>query len=265
MEELPMSNNMLPIVSMERHRINSDGRGIRTIVHSYGCNLSCKWCCNPQTIYPEGKALVGYFNAQELINALEIDNSYFILSNGGITFSGGEPLLHHEFIKEFAILAHEKNWTVAVESAMNVDKKIVEGLYPYIDEFIVDLKMMNDKKHQKYTGVSNAQILENIAYIGDKVWEEKGFTKLVSISIPIIPTINDTVTNIKQTISFLNGHYINNIQLLPYRDYSMTKYKDLGVEYPLKISYDKEKYEEKFLRLKKIAFFYCMGLPYSNL
>jgi pyruvate formate lyase activating enzyme len=233
----------LPVVSIQRHRINSDGHGVRTLVHSYGCNMQCLWCCNPKTKFLDNYE---YMIVQELFDRVKLDDLYFLATKGGITFSGGEPLLHHQFIIEFSKLAHEMNWTIAVESAFNVNRCIIDETLNYIDEYKIDIKVMDSDIHKKYTGVSNENILSNIEYLST-------LNKLITISVPIIPTVNDTVENITETLEFVKSHKIKTLNLLTYRDYSEQRYKNIGLEYPLNIKYDKDAYIKRLDELRKIV------------
>ncbi len=229
----------MPVVSIQRHRINSDGNGVRTLVHSYGCNLACKWCCNPETRYGNEFVLC---TPQELFQTVRLDDIYFITTNGGITFSGGEPLLHKDFIKEFSKLAHNYNWKIGVETAFNIDKEIVLEMNSYIDNFMIDIKTMNNEIHKKYTGVSNEKILENISILSETRADD------IYISIPIIPTINDSKENLIETISFIKKLGIKNLKLLPYRDYRKEKYELMNIPYELNVSYD----DKQFSKLENI-------------
>lgn len=238
-------NNQLPVVSIQRHRINSDGNGIRTLVHSYNCNLNCKWCCNPETRYGESFT---NFTIEELFKKVRIDDLYFLATKGGITFSGGEPLLYYKFINEFSKKCKEMNWTVAIESAFNVNKDVIDSIIPNIDEFLIDIKCIDNNIHNKHTGTSNIKILENITYLSQNVDASK-----IRISIPIIPNINDSEENLIKTIEFMKQNNLNNLHLLPYRDYSQTKYKDLGLNYEINEIYNENQYN-KLLEIVKNSF-----------
>lgn len=234
------NSTKMPIVSIQRHRINSDGNGVRTLVHSYGCNLSCKWCCNPETRYGNKFVLS---TSKELFHAVKLDDLYFITTGGGITFSGGEPLLHKDFIKEFSELAHDYNWKIGVESAFYIDKSLIEEVSSFIDDFYIDIKVMDSEIHKKCTGVSNEKILNNIQFLS-KIIPEK-----IHISIPIIPTVNDSEKNLMETISFMKKNKLQNLKLLPYRNYKKEKYDVMNIPYELNVYYD----EKHFNKLQNIV------------
>lgn len=230
----------MPVVSIQRHRINSDGYGVRTLIHSYGCNLSCKWCCNPETRYGNKFVLC---TPKELFDSVKLDDLYFIATGGGITFSGGEPLLHKDFIVEFSNLAHEYNWRIGIESAFYINENLITEISSFIDDFYIDIKTMNKDIHKKYTGVDNERILKNISILSKTRADD------IHISIPIIPTVNDSEENLMQTISFMKQNKLHDLKLLPYRDYKKEKYDILHLNYELNVSYD----EKQFHKLQKIV------------
>lgn len=234
-------NNYLPIVSIQRNRINTDGTGIRTLVHSYGCNLNCKWCCNPETRFAKNFVKC---SIHDLFEVVKKDDIYFLASNGGITFSGGEPLLHYKFINEFSKKCKEMSWSLAVESAFYIKQEIIDDIIPNIDEFLIDIKSMDALTHKKYTGVSNEKILKNISYLSKKIDTNK-----IKISVPIIPNVNDTEVNIIQTLEFMKKNNLNKISLLPYRDYKKEKYDKMNLNYELNTTFNKEQFD----KLKKIV------------
>jgi pyruvate formate lyase activating enzyme len=193
---------------------------------------------------------------QELFDAVKLDDIYFLATKGGITFSGGEPLMHNQFIIEFSKLAHEMSWSIAVESAFNISKDIINKTFDYIDEYEIDIKSMDSDTHRKYTGVPNENILSNIEYLSKKVDNfnaENKTQKSIIISVPVIPTVNDSLENITETINFVKKHNINTLHLITYRDYTEKRYTDLGLKYPLSIEYDKEDYLQRLSTLRKLV------------
>lgn len=234
-------NNYLPIVAIQRNRINTDGTGIRTLIHSYGCNLDCKWCCNPETRFNENFVKC---SIHDLFEIVKIDDIYFLASNGGITFSGGEPLLHYKFINEFSKKSKEMNWTLAIESAFYINQNIIDSIIPNVDEFLIDIKSMDSSIHKKYTGIPNEKILNNISYLAKKIDTNK-----IKINVPIIPNVNDTEENIIKTLNFMKEHNLTKISLLPYRNYKEEKYEKMGLDYELNEVFN----EEHFNKLKQIV------------
>lgn len=174
---------MAPIFAIERHRFGSDGNGITTLVGFHGCPLRCKYCLNPGTLDPDAK--VRYMTAEELMSVLRRDELYFRATKGGVTFGGGEPLLNSEFIKQVMEIGANK-WNVTVETSLNVPKRNLEMLLPYIDEYIVDVKDMNSETYRHYTGRDNTLVKSNLKWL-----ISKGRASNIICRIPLIHDYND--------------------------------------------------------------------------
>ena len=106
-----------PIIGIDRHRLTTDGEGVTTLVAFHGCPLHCKYCLNPQCLSPDG--VLRTITPSELYSEVEIDDLYFVATGGGICFGGGEPLLHSEFIVEFAKIMNPE-WSMILETSLNV-------------------------------------------------------------------------------------------------------------------------------------------------
>lgn len=214
-----------------------DGPGIRTIVFLKGCALRCKWCCNPesqsaeiQTMNtPQGTKTIGRdVSVGEIIEDILKDMPYFRRSGGGITLSGGETLLQPEFAKALFMAAKENGITTAIESTGFAKYETIEKLLPYIDVYLMDIKHMNSQKHKLFTSQSNELILENAKKIA------KNANKLI-IRVPVIPTFNDTVSEITDIARFTKElGTVDELHLLPYHRLGEDKYTYLGRSYELK-------------------------------
>ena len=121
-----------PLIGMSRHRIRVDGQGVTTLVAFHGCPLRCRYCLNAQCLKPEG--VWRTVTPQQLLDETLLDDLYFQATGGGITFGGGEPLLRSLFIEAFALLA-PKEWNIAVETSLNVDRHHLLRLRPYIAQY----------------------------------------------------------------------------------------------------------------------------------
>lgn len=147
-----------PIIGINRHRILTDGKGITTLVGFYGCPLRCKYCLNPHSISkdftPEEKT-VG-----QLIEDVMCDDIYFRATGGGICFTGGEPLLHTEFIKDFREQCPTQ-WKIYIETSLNVPLENLQFVQAFVDGFIVDIKDMNPRIYSLYTGKDNKLVISN--------------------------------------------------------------------------------------------------------
>lgn len=154
------------IMSISRLRMGTDGEGVTTLVAFFGCPLNCKYCINDFCHDKGEKFYLGEkpraaFRAEELIEILAQDEIYYLMSNGGITFGGGEPLLQAAFIKEVCSLANNK-WKMRIETSLYAPWENIALLIGCIDEWIVDIKEMNRVIYKKYTGKSNSRMLSNL-------------------------------------------------------------------------------------------------------
>jgi len=222
-----------------KHYAIHDGPGIRQTVFFKGCPLSCWWCHNPESQQPEvetytrTKSLdgqtyprqdtIGYYIAMDdLMGIIQSDTIFYDESGGGVTFSGGEPLMQPGFLKETASRCKNSNIHTALDTSGYAEQKILLEILPFIDLVLFDLKIMDDALHQQYTGVSNRMILENLAMLN-----ESG--KEVHLRFPVIPGITNTEKNLREIKNCLTKlNHIKHIDLLSYHDISRGKYKRFG-------------------------------------
>ncbi|MBE7018404.1 MAG: radical SAM protein [Ruminococcaceae bacterium] len=218
-----------------RLRINEDGPGVRSVVFMCACPLNCLWCCNPELCASERfKSLT----VDELYSYIAKDVIYFKNSVGGVTFSGGEPLLHTDFIKNF-IQKYCKDFSVAIETSLYTDRDTLKKLIPLIDRWYIDFKVFEEKKHLKYTGVSNEIIKENLRYLCEHINQDK-----ITVTYPMIPGYNTTDENLTQMIVLLKELNIFHIELHPYRKEQEEKHLDIGLEATVIEELDPELYND---------------------
>lgn len=172
-----------PLICIGRHRLSIDGEGVTTLVAFHGCPLHCKFCLNPQCLYPDG--VWQEMDTQLLMLKVEIDNLYFLATGGGVCFGGGEPLLRSSFIKEFCGQCPD-GWQFTMETSLNVPRRHLEKITPFIDSFIIDIKDMNPVIYQSYTGKGNSQVLDNLAWLSTHAKHKE---KII-IRLPLIPHFN---------------------------------------------------------------------------
>lgn len=220
--------------------------GDRLIIPQAACVSVCGICAEA---CPTGalKLIGREINVEELMKEIEKDVLLYDYSGGGVTFSGGEPLFQPLFLRE--ALKECKRWDIhtALDTSGYASPKVFESIIEYVDLFLYDLKLLDNKEHQKYTGVSNRVIKKNLITL-----IEKGMGKNVILRFPVIPGITDTEKNVSELLSFvscLKG--INEIDILPFHDIG-EKYSRLGKKYKMKVhtapseeklSYIKEKLE----------------------
>lgn len=222
------------IFDIQRYSIH-DGNGIRTIVFLKGCVLRCRWCCNPesqeydiQTMMVQGQPkIIGRdVTVKEVMETVEKDRQYYWRTGGGLTLSGGESLCQPEFATALLRAAQDSGISTAMESMGCAKWETIEQLLPYLDQYLLDIKHMNPRKHQEFTGRSNELMIENAMKIA-----KSGMTEL-SIRVPVIPGFNDTEEEIRQIAAYTATlPNVRRMHLLPYHRLGQDKYTGLNREY----------------------------------
>ena len=175
-----MSN--APLIGICRHRLVVDGAGVTTLVAFHGCPLRCKYCLNPQCL--DAERVWREMSAEEIMDELQRDDLYFRATGGGVCFGGGEPLLRSEMIQEVCQLMPEE-WSVTIESSLNVPLRHVEAVAPFVRQWIIDVKDMNPDIYHAYASIDNHRVLENLQWLSHHVDKER-----VLIRLPLIPNYN---------------------------------------------------------------------------
>ena len=157
-----MEKEKAKIIGIARHRMATDGEGVTTLVAFHGCPLRCQYCLNPQSL-GDGHDFIDY-SPEELYAETRIDELYFLATNGGVTFGGGEPCLRPQFIRKFRELCGTA-WQINLETSLNVPSANIEKLLPVVNSLIIDIKDMNPDIYQKYTGRDNSLVFENLRLI----------------------------------------------------------------------------------------------------
>lgn len=213
-----------------------DGPGIRTTVFLKGCPLNCAWCHNPEGISPNVQTVIKTirvdgkeFKEEEIIgNRLSVEQVlsevlkekvFMDSSEGGVTFSGGEPLMQPAFLKALLVACKKEGLHTAVDTSGYAKLSVVQDIAPYTDLFLYDLKLMDDKAHQFFTAVSNKLILDNLIYLLEN-------RHPLRIRIPVIPEVNFNQENTTECLQFLAAHpgNIQGVDLLPYHNMANQKY-----------------------------------------
>lgn len=200
-----------------------DGPGIRTVIFFKGCRLRCKYCHNPE-MWIKGKE---NYTLEDVFKKIISNKPYFKRNNGGVTFSGGEPLLQVDFLIELCKKLKEENIHIALDTAgvgIGKYKEILE----LVDLVILDIKHINEKE---YKNLTNQDITESEKFIkelnksGKKVW----------IRQVIVPGIMDNEKYITKLAKYLKRiKNIEKIEFLPFHHLGFEKYKKLNIENPLK-------------------------------
>ncbi|WP_010166704.1 (2S)-3-sulfopropanediol dehydratase activating enzyme [Candidatus Epulonipiscium viviparus] len=205
------------ILTFNRGKIQSIDRDKCT-----GC-LECAKACPTEAIRQWGKII----NIEECMKEILKDKGYYQRSGGGVTISGGEPLLQSEFVASVFRECQNEGIHTCVETSMYVTWENVAAVLPYADMVIADIKHMKADVHKKFTGVSNKLILENL-----KKLSQTG--KEIILRIPVIPNVNEDADNVEATADFILNEMSNNIrtlQLLSFMHLGEEKYESLGMPY----------------------------------
>jgi pyruvate formate lyase activating enzyme len=231
------------IFSVKRYSIH-DGPGIRVTFFMKGCPLSCMWCHNPEGIsqlpetvvktqkvgeraFSRSEDVGKFYTVDEILQILDKERVFMNESKGGVTFSGGEPMLQTEFLVQALKACKEKGYRTAVDTSGYSSPENYKSVIPYTDLFLFDLKHLDDAKHIGSTGVSNIGILDNYRLL-------LGSGKDVIVRIPVIPGINDDSVHIERLKQFLmetKTDSLRKINLLPFHKIGASKYKRFNIPY----------------------------------
>ena len=267
-----------------------DGPGIRTSVFLQGCPLRCQWCHNPEgqpfanfvlrspngcsgcgncgkyAEYRNGKSFYTQqsidhcpnhllrwsaveYTPQALVEKLE-KNFPILNPDGGVTFSGGEPLAHPEFLLACLRLLRGRT-DRALQTSGYASKEVFCRILKEVDRVLFDIKLIDDREHMKYTGVSNSRILKNFTIL-----KESGVPFVVRT--PLIPGVTDTPDNLAAIGKFLLENGVNYIELLPYNPMAGAKYPlagrtyDPSFDHDAQVNFGLEIFEEMGIRAKVI-------------
>lgn len=275
------NKNITGMVSDSQRFSLHDGPGIRTTIYLKGCNMTCIWCHNPESIDPkpdiafykskcigcgqcyqscptaaimlkEGMhyydkmkctecyqcindcpsgalSLIGReMTVEQVLDIILADKPYYKSSDGGMTVSGGEPLMQTDFVLELLKKCREHGIDTAIETNMSFPFKAIEQLLPYLNRIYCDIKSMDDVMHKKTTSVSNGKVLDNISKLAV-------FNIPIVIRTPLIPGLTDSDENIRRSAKWIkensNAEYY---ELLNYNSFAKMKYENIFKEYGLK-------------------------------
>ena len=227
-----------------KHYAIHDGPGIRQTIFFKGCPLKCWWCHNPESRSGDiidipreeiidGKAICSIetigkkYTVEELIREVEKDIVFFEESGGGVTISGGEPLLQYDFAFGFLKECKDREVHTCVDTTGYTTEEKIRGISQVTDLFLLDNKHIDDGKNRIHSGTSNKQILHNLHVLDE-------MEKDVWIRFPLIPDINDDegdILRLMDMLSKLRNSYP--IHILPYHKIGSHKYEKFGMEYKM--------------------------------
>lgn len=226
------------VYNFKRYAVN-DGPGIRQTVFFKGCPLSCWWCHNPESqdiksessirkcildgiSFDQTDTIGKLMSVNEVMDEIKKDHIFYDESGGGVTFSGGEPLMQHQFLNTLLMACKESGIHTAVDTTGFANAAIFESIAAKTDLFLYDLKHLDNNSHIKYTGVPNIQILKNLIKLDE-------LNKEVVIRFPVIPKVNNDENNIAEMLIFLKKlKNIRKLTLLPYHTIANHKYSKMN-------------------------------------
>lgn len=199
-----------------------DGPGVRFVVFLQGCPLRCGCCHNPDTWNPqEGTA----YTPTELVEKALRYRSYWG-AEGGITLSGGEPLLQAEFVREVFTLCHQNGIHTCLDTSGCLLTDAVKAVLAVTDRVLLDYKYVTDADYQAYVGCSIAPVQEFLAYLNQQAIP----TTLRQVTIP---TLNDTPETVAALKAVADAHpCVDKVELLPFRKICQVKYDQLELDFP---------------------------------
>lgn len=216
-----------------------DGKHLVNFDNCVKCE-KCTEVCPNNALSMNGQVMT----LNEVYDFIAEDKEYYDATDGGVTFSGGEPLLQAEFLEKLAKRCNENSISVYVDTAANVAFECIERLIPYTSKFLIDLKANNEEDYKKLTGGSLQLVLENI-----KKTVKAGADVLVRI--PVIPEHNDNAEYLEKCAVLLKECGVKKVELLPFHRLGSGKYDAIGKEYEYEkyspySKKDMEKFKEVF-------------------
>jgi pyruvate formate lyase activating enzyme len=188
--------------------------------------IQCGACA--QTCYADAREVIGReMTVAEVMAEIMRDLSFYDESGGGVTFSGGDPLVQRDFLLDLLKACKQQEIHTAVDSSGSFAWPILERIRPYVDLFLYDVKTMDEERHIEVTGVSNRLILENLRKLSQQ-------GQPIILRMAVVPGINDDVQNLRRTGEFAAAlPHLQGVSLLPYHDTAVHKYANLNRAYAI--------------------------------
>ncbi len=198
-----------------------DGPGVRFVLFLQGCNLRCGCCHNPDTWSTEGGTA---YTPKEIVKKVKNYRAYFG-KEGGITVSGGEPLLQADFVREVFRLCHEEGINTCLDTSGSVLNDSVKDLLEETDRVLLDIKYTDEESYRNYVGCSLQSALNFLDYL-----QEKNIP--TTLRQVIIPTLNDNGENVLRLKEIAKNHsVVDKVELLPFRKVCQVKYDSMGIPF----------------------------------
>lgn len=202
-----------------------DGPGIRFVIFTQGCPLRCLYCHNPDCRHiEEGKEVT----VDELIAEVQKYRSYMRFSGGGVTVTGGEPLMQPEFVREIFRHCKELGIHTALDTSGYVNLNVAKPVLDYVDLVLLDIKSFDPKIYVKVTNVSLEPTLKFAKYLSE-------IKKPTWIRFVLVPNLTDPIHNIEELAKFVSSlDNVEKVEVLPFHQMGAYKWEQLGYDYQLK-------------------------------
>lgn len=196
-----------------------DGQGIRYVLFLAGCQLRCRFCHNPDT-WQQGNQTI---TTEEVLADLQNYRSFYDSSGGGITVSGGEPLLQSQFVAELFTACQKRNIHTTIDTAGYYDRQNITDILPYTNAALFSIKAVDPEKHRWLAGFDNKQIISNLHYMSQYIP-----MTLRYVVIPEITTLAEDIDALADLILSLPA--LVPVELLPYHSFGLTKWQALRMK-----------------------------------
>lgn len=221
MNLLPESVNTFgKIFNFQRYAIH-DGPGIRSVLFLSGCPLRCRWCCNPES-YIDDPKIHREVSVSEVMGWIREDRPYYKNSKGGVTLSGGEPLLQSDFTKAVLRACRKEDIGTAIETCGEVPWRNFSAVLNLVDYYLFDVKQIEASLHEDGTGAGNKRIMDNLGKLSS-------LGAKICLRIPLIPGFNMTERFSRGIIKLSEKIKPYQVHLLPFHRLAKEKYSRLGI------------------------------------
>jgi len=214
--ECILCGKCLDVCPQNAIRLSDSGHSINRLV----CDLcgKCVELCPAEALKSMGRVV----SVEDLYSEVAADHAFWERSGGGVTLSGGEPLVQHRFAKVFLKKCRDEYVHTAIETCLHVSSETLADILPFVNTVICDLKIMDEEKHRKYTGVSNTLILKNMVALLKS-------DQNMLVRMPLVPGINDDASSLSAIGEYLQNHRPGvQLELMPYHRLGEGKYARLG-------------------------------------
>lgn len=209
-----------------------DGPGIRTTIFLKGCNLKCPWCANPENMdfniieyKNENTREQGVFGkdveALDLFEEIIKDREYYKINNGGVTFSGGEPLLQIKALEPLLKKLKEEKVNMCIETALQVPTELVKIAANYIDEFIIDIKILDPEECKNILNGNIELYINNLEFLSKR-------DQINTFRIPLINEYTLKESNIEKILELLKKYKAKKVEIFKIHNLAESKYKSIG-------------------------------------